>query len=192
MKVPDGDGAVQVTVGLVHPPDGHRMAGHLGIAPTQRPGCVRHLAGSPDRPDLSAADADEMPDDSFQSVKVAIPSLAQAFRKGDRLAISISSPGRNFGAWTFTDLGEAGAARRGLGRRPSFAPGGRRPACHGGTRSHMAVPIASRPTVPALPGGHQRRCPLSHRATPATGGDWTPGPASWLPETSASRSAAST
>ena len=34
-----------------------------------------------------------------------------AFRKGDRLAISISSPGRNFGAWTFTDLGEAGAER---------------------------------------------------------------------------------
>jgi predicted acyl esterase len=110
MKVPDGDGAVQVTVSLVRPDDTEWLVTSGLLRLSDRAVSDTSQGRQIDRT-YSAADADEMPDDSFQSVKVAIPSFAQAFRKGDRLAISISSPGRNFGAWTFTDLGEAGAER---------------------------------------------------------------------------------
>jgi hypothetical protein len=42
---------------------------------------------------------------------VAFPSFAQAFRKGDRLRVTISSPGRDFGAWLFDDIGKPGEPR---------------------------------------------------------------------------------
>jgi hypothetical protein len=42
---------------------------------------------------------------------VALPSFAQAFRPGDRLRVSVSSPGRDFGAWTFSTTGEDGTPR---------------------------------------------------------------------------------
>jgi hypothetical protein len=60
---------------------------------------------------FSAGDAEPMPKDEFAEAKVSIPSFAQAFRKGDRLKVAISSPGRNFAAWTFETIGEKGTAR---------------------------------------------------------------------------------
>jgi predicted acyl esterase len=57
------------------------------------------------------ADAQAVPDDRFVEAKVAFPSFAQAFRKGDRLRVTISSPGRDFGAWLFDDIGKAGEPR---------------------------------------------------------------------------------
>ena len=52
-----------------------------------------------------------MPKGKYVPVKVSIPGFAQAFRKGDRIRITISSPGRDFGAWLFTDIGKAGTPR---------------------------------------------------------------------------------
>lgn len=52
-----------------------------------------------------------MPDAAFDVAKVALPSFAQAFRAGDRLKVTVSSPGRDFGAWSFETIGDDGTPR---------------------------------------------------------------------------------
>lgn len=110
-KVPDGDADVQVSVNLVRP-DGtewHLTSGLLRLSDrkvdTKRSGPLRIERT------FSAADAEDMPAGRYEPVKVSIPSFAQAFRVGDRLRVTISSPGRDFGAWTFETTGKAGAPR---------------------------------------------------------------------------------
>ena len=110
-KVPDKDADVQVSVNLVRP-DGtewHVTTGLLRLSDRKvDPNTSKGLLV--DRT-FSAADSAPMPADQYVPVKVSLPGFAQAFRVGDRLRITISSPGRDFGAWLFTDIGQAGTPR---------------------------------------------------------------------------------
>lgn len=109
MRIPDGDANVQVSLSLIRP-DGTEWLVTNGLLRLSD----RDISGTEGRRidrTFSAADSKPMPKDRFAPVKVTIPSFAQAFRPGDRLMVSISSPGRNFGAWTFTTIGEPGTPR---------------------------------------------------------------------------------
>jgi hypothetical protein len=67
-----------------------------------------------------------MPKGEAVPVKVALPSFAQAFRAGDRLHLTVSSPGRDFGAWLFETIGKAGTPRtvaRGTGHASRLVVG---------------------------------------------------------------------
>ncbi len=110
VKVPDGDADLQVSLSVIRPDDTEWLV-------------TSGLLRSSDRKEAEAsdglqvershaeADAEQMPADAFESVKVALPSFAQAFRSGDRLRLTVSSPGRNFGAWTFSTIGDDGSPR---------------------------------------------------------------------------------
>lgn len=110
VRVPDGDADVQVTLAIIRPDDTewHVTSGLLRLSDRKEADTSTGL-----RVDRSyaAADAEDMPADEFVPVKVALPSFAQAFRPGDRLRVSVSSPGRDFGAWTFTTNGDDGTPR---------------------------------------------------------------------------------
>jgi predicted acyl esterase len=110
VQVPDGDADVQVTLAIIRPDDTewHITSGLLRLSDRKEADTSTGL-----RVDRSyaAADAEDMPADEFVPVKVALPSFAQAFRPGDRLRVSVSSPGRDFGAWTFSTTGEDGTPR---------------------------------------------------------------------------------
>lgn len=110
MAVPDGDADVQVSISLVRPDDTEWLitSGLLRLSDRAEADSSTELRI--DRT-FSAADSEPMPKNKLTRVTVALPSFAQAFRVGDRLAVSISSPGRNFGAWTFTTIGEDGTPR---------------------------------------------------------------------------------
>ena len=111
LQIPDGDADVQVSISLVdtagtewHVATGLMRVSDRRLDPDRSKGLfVDHTYG--------AADAEKMPAGTFEPVKVAIPSFAQTFRKGDRLLVTISSPGRDFGAWTFETIGRDGTAR---------------------------------------------------------------------------------
>jgi predicted acyl esterase len=110
VQVPDEDADVQVTLSLVRPDDTEWLITSGLLRLSDRAVAETSTGLRIDR--THAADvAEPMPADGFEPAKVAIPSFAQAFRPGDRLLVSISSPGRNFGAWTFSTTGEDGTPR---------------------------------------------------------------------------------
>jgi predicted acyl esterase len=111
MQVPDGDADVQVSVNLVRP-DGtewHVTTGLLRLS-DRKVDAARSTDLHIDHT-YSEADAEPMPKGEAVPVKVPIPSFAQAVRAGDRLHVTISSPGRDFGAWLFETIGKAGTPR---------------------------------------------------------------------------------
>ena len=109
---PDAD--VQATVSVVRPDDTEYLVS-TGLL---RLGDRKATKVVPDPDDLrlartySKADYKALPKGKLVRAKIAVPSFAQAFRAGDRLRIQISSPGRDFGAWSFTTIGSPGAERR--------------------------------------------------------------------------------
>ncbi|CAN5607637.1 hypothetical protein BH10ACT1_BH10ACT1_19410 [soil metagenome] len=134
-RVPDGDADVQVSINLIRPSGGgggggptewHVTTGLLRLSD-------RKVAGASDgllvERTYAAQDAEPMPAEEYVPVKVALPSFAQTFRTGDRLRVVVSSPGRDFGAWSFADIGKAGVARDVAhgGDRPSRVVLGRLP-----------------------------------------------------------------
>jgi predicted acyl esterase len=106
MRVADGDADVQVTLSLVDADDTewHVTTGLLRLSDRKEDPATTD--GLRIGRTYAAEDAADMPADAFETVKVAFPSFAQAFRVGDRLKISISGPGRDFGAWSFEAIGE--------------------------------------------------------------------------------------
>ncbi|HEX2575326.1 MAG TPA: CocE/NonD family hydrolase, partial [Aquihabitans sp.] len=117
LRVPDGDADVQVSLSLVDAAgtEWHLTSGLLRLS--DRAVDEERSFGLLVERSYAEADAEEMPADRFEPARVALPSFAQAFREGDRLVVTISSPGRDFGAWTFETIGEDGA-RREVGRGP--------------------------------------------------------------------------
>ena len=105
VQVPDEDADVQVSVSLVRPDDTEWLITSGLLRLSDRAVADTSTGLQIDR-SYAADVAEPMPADGFEAVKVAIPSFAQAFRPGDRLLVSISSPGRNFGAWTFSTSGD--------------------------------------------------------------------------------------
>jgi uncharacterized protein len=92
------------------------------------------------------------PRSELVEAKVQIPAMGQVFRKGSRLAVTISSPGRNHSTWTFVPPAGVGAGTRyRLGRGP-------------GTPSAVVLPVvplhyAPRPATPApCPGLRGQAC----------------------------------
>ncbi|MCU1355006.1 MAG: Cocaine esterase [Acidimicrobiales bacterium] len=111
VQVPDGDADVQVTLSLIRP-DGTEWKVTTGeLRLSDRKVDASRSKGLLIERTYSKADARAMPKGSYAEAKVAFPSFAQAFRKGDRLRVAISSPGRDFAAWTFTGIGKAGTPR---------------------------------------------------------------------------------
>jgi len=113
-KVPDGDADVQVSINLIRagatgakPIEWHVTTGLLRLSDRKTDSRSKGLYV--DRT-YAEEDAKPMPA-GYEAVKVAFPSFAQTFRTGDRLRVVISSPGRDFGAWSFADIGKAGVAR---------------------------------------------------------------------------------
>lgn len=115
------DADVQVTVTAVRP-DGTEdwvQSGQLRLS---------HRAEEPRRGrdlriehDFSKEAREPLPPGRFVRARVDIPPFAQAFRKGTRLRVIISSPGRDRGTWEFETIGPPGEERlvsRG-GRRAS-------------------------------------------------------------------------
>lgn len=119
MRIPDGDADVQVSVSLIAE-DGtewHVTSGLLRLSDRKVDDAT--TKGLQIGRTFAAGDAEDMPVDEFETVKVALPSFAQAFRPGDRLKVAISGPGRDFGAWSFEAIGDEGTPRdvgRGAGQ----------------------------------------------------------------------------
>lgn len=111
VRVPDGDANVQVTVSLIdtNSVEWQVTTGLLRLS--DRKVAEEHHNGLQVDRSYSKADMAPMPDDEFETVKVALPSFAQAFRTGERLKVTVSSPGRDFGAWAFDTIGDDGVAR---------------------------------------------------------------------------------
>jgi len=110
VKVPDKDADVQVSLNLIRP-DGtewHVTSGLLRLS--DRKIDEKRSKGLQIERTYSGADNEAMPA-GYVPVKVALPSFAQTFRPGDRLRTTVSSPGRDFGAWSFETMGEAGTPR---------------------------------------------------------------------------------
>lgn len=111
MRIPDGDADVQVTVSLI---DGDDVEWHVTSGLLRLSDRKVDDATSTDLQvgrSYAAEDVEAMPDGEFETVKVALPSFAQAFRPGERLKVAISSPGRDFGAWSFETIGDDGTPR---------------------------------------------------------------------------------
>jgi len=108
------DADVQATVTIIRPDDTEYLVstGLLRLGDRK----ARKVVPDPDDLRLartySKADYKPLPKGKLVRAKIAVPSFAQAFRAGDRLRIQISSPGRDFGAWSFTTIGAPGAERR--------------------------------------------------------------------------------
>ncbi|MBX3313025.1 MAG: CocE/NonD family hydrolase [Actinobacteria bacterium] len=111
MRIPDGDADVQVSISLIDSSgtEWHVTSGELRLS--DRKVDEATTDGLRIGRSFSAADSRSMPVDEFETVKVALPSFAQAFRPGDRLKVAISGPGRDFGAWSFEAIGEEGTPR---------------------------------------------------------------------------------
>ena len=111
LKVPDKDADVQVSLSIVRA-DGtewHITSGLLRLSDRQLD--TTRSKGLQIERTYAKADSKPMPADSFAVAKVALPSFAQAFRSGDRLAVTVSSPGRDFAAWAFDTIGKDGTPR---------------------------------------------------------------------------------
>ena len=119
-QVPDGDADVQVSLNLIRPDDTewHITSGLLRLS--DRKVDEKRSQGLRVERTYARKDAEDMPAGKIEPVKVPLPSFAQAFRKGDRLRVTISSPGRDYGTWAFETIGKDGAKRR-IGRGPDQA-----------------------------------------------------------------------
>lgn len=84
--------------------------------------------------DHRAEHAEEVPKEEWIDAAVALPSFAEVFRPGDRLAVTVSGPGRDFAAWTFETDDEAGSVRE-------LALGGE----HGSSLTVGVLPVADTP-----------------------------------------------
>ena len=111
LQVPDGDADVQVTLSLVAADDTEWLITSGLLRLSDRAVDDTRSTGLRIERTFAIEDSEPMPEDGLVPAKVAIPSFAQAFRSGDRLRVTISSPGRDFGAWSFETIGEDGAAR---------------------------------------------------------------------------------
>ena len=111
VEIPDGDADVQVSVALVDTAgtEWHVTSGLLRLS--DRKVNEELSDGLRIGHTFAEADAADMPAGEFETAKVALPSFAQAFRTGDRLKVTVSSPGRDFGAWSFETIGKAGTER---------------------------------------------------------------------------------
>jgi predicted acyl esterase len=111
VRVPDGDADVQATLTLVRP-DGTEWLVTSGLLrlSDRKVDPKRSTKLHVDRT-YSKADSRPVPKGTFVTAKVSLPSFAQAFRKGDRIRVTISSPGRDFGAWAFETIGKDGTPR---------------------------------------------------------------------------------
>ncbi|MCB0977144.1 MAG: CocE/NonD family hydrolase [Acidimicrobiales bacterium] len=117
MRVPDGDADVQVSLSLIDTAgtEWHVTTGLLRLSDRK----IASTDGLRIDRTFSVEDSEPMPAGKFEVVKVALPSFAQTFRKGDRLKVEISGPGRDFGAWAFEAIGDEGTPRditRGAGQ----------------------------------------------------------------------------
>ena len=110
LRVPDGDADVQVTLSLIDSADTEWKITTGLLRLSDRKVDEERSSGLLVERTYAAEDAEEMPDD-FAQAKVALPSFAQTFREGDRLLVTISSPGRDFGEWTFESIGDDGTPR---------------------------------------------------------------------------------
>ncbi|MEO6626988.1 MAG: CocE/NonD family hydrolase C-terminal non-catalytic domain-containing protein, partial [Aquihabitans sp.] len=111
LKVPDKDADVQVSLSIVRA-DGtewHVTSGLLRLS--DRMVDAKRSKGLQIERTYAEVDSKPMPADDFAVAKVALPSFAQAFRPGDRLEVTVSSPGRDFAAWAFDTIGNDGTAR---------------------------------------------------------------------------------
>jgi len=111
VRVPDGDADVQVSVSLIDTAGTEWLVTNGLLRLSDRQVSDELSDGLLVDRTFAEADSAPMPEDRFEEVSVSIPPFAQAFRPGDRLKIAISSPGRNFAAWTFTTVGDAGTPR---------------------------------------------------------------------------------
>ncbi len=111
LRVPDGDAEVQVSLSQVDTEgtEWHVTSGLLRLS--DRKVDEERSEGLLVERSYSEADAADMPEGRFEAVKVALPSFAQTFREGDRLVVTVSSPGRDFGTWTFETTGDDGTPR---------------------------------------------------------------------------------
>ena len=122
------DAAVQVTLTEVRPDgletlvqSGWLRLGHRKLDPT---------AEDPAGRTYKIEDFEPMPVGEYVEVRVAIPSVAHAFRAGSQMRVAISTPGRNHGTWEFEAPEYDGA--------PTIA------IAHGGTRaSAITMPTIS-------------------------------------------------
>lgn len=111
VEIPDGDADVQVSVSLIDTAgtEWHVTSGLLRLS--DRKVSDELSDGLRVGRTHDEADAADMPEGEFDVAKVALPSFAQAFRAGDRLKVTVSSPGRDFGAWSFETIGDDGTPR---------------------------------------------------------------------------------
>lgn len=111
VEIPDGDADVQVSIALIDTAgtEWHVTSGLLRLS--DRKVSEELSDGLRIGRTHDEADAADMPEGEFDVAKVALPSFAQAFRAGDRLKVTVSSPGRDFGAWSFETIGDDGTPR---------------------------------------------------------------------------------
>ena len=98
-----GDVNVQATLTELRPDSqevlvtsGRHRVGHRQVDPEASAGNYVHYTWL--EQDFELLAADEVID-----TQVPIPSIAHVFRKGSRLRVSITTPGRNHGTWEFTN-----------------------------------------------------------------------------------------
>ncbi|MEZ4316150.1 MAG: CocE/NonD family hydrolase [Myxococcota bacterium] len=113
---PVDDVSVQVSLSEVRP-DGiemHVQSGwlRLGHRAGERTGNLR-IART-----YSEADFEPVPVDAWTYAEVAIPSFAHPFRAGSALRMTVSTPGRNHGTWTFAAPDYTGVPEIRLGFGP--------------------------------------------------------------------------
>lgn len=120
LRVPDGDADVQVTLSLVDTADTEWLVTTGLLRLSDRAIDETRSEGLRTERTYAAADAEPMPADDFDTARVAFPSFAQTFREGDRVKVTVSGPGRDFGAWTFEPTGEDGDVRE-VGRGPGLS-----------------------------------------------------------------------
>lgn len=110
VRVPDGDADVQVTLTrITSDVEWHVTTGLLRLS--DRAVSDDLSSGRLIDRTFHVDDSAPMPDGDFALAQVSLPSFAEVFRAGDRLRITVSSPGRDFGAWSFETQGDDGTPR---------------------------------------------------------------------------------
>lgn len=111
LKVPDEDADIQVSLSLIDADDTEWLVTSGLLRLSDRAVDEKRSKGLLVQRSFAGVDAEKMPADRFEEAKVSLPSFAQTFRKGDRLRVTVSSPGRDFGTWKFETIGDDGARR---------------------------------------------------------------------------------
>ena len=120
MRVPDGDADVQASLSIIRADGTEWLITNGLLRLSDRKVDEKRSTELLIERTHAEEDAREMPKGRFEEARVAIPSFAQAFRPGDRLRLTISSPGRNHSAWAFETMGDDGTPRD-VGRGPGKA-----------------------------------------------------------------------